>query len=62
MRHGYYTRTFDEDTSDFLNTFSGTHLSQYQPFALCYAGHQFGNWADTMMGKAINLTRSEEQT
>ena len=50
----------DEDllSSDFLNTFSGTSIyPNTQPFALCYAGHQFGNWAGQLGdGRAINLT------
>ncbi|MFV5691724.1 protein adenylyltransferase SelO [Flavobacterium sp. LT1R49] len=43
---------------DFLNTFSGsTVYPETKPFALCYAGHQFGNWAGQLGdGRAINLT------
>ncbi|HEX9153016.1 MAG TPA: YdiU family protein, partial [Flavobacterium sp.] len=45
-------------TTDFLNTFSGsTVYPETKPFALCYAGHQFGNWAGQLGdGRAINLT------
>ena len=45
-------------SADFLNTFSGsTVYPETKPFALCYAGHQFGNWAGQLGdGRAINLT------
>ncbi|MFV5695694.1 protein adenylyltransferase SelO [Flavobacterium sp. LB3P122] len=45
-------------SADFLNTFSGsTVYPGTKPFALCYAGHQFGNWAGQLGdGRAINLT------
>ncbi|WKL45653.1 MULTISPECIES: YdiU family protein [unclassified Flavobacterium] len=45
-------------SADFLNTFSGsTVFPETKPFALCYAGHQFGNWAGQLGdGRAINLT------
>ncbi|MFV8325576.1 protein adenylyltransferase SelO [Flavobacterium sp. ZS1P14] len=45
-------------TTDFLNIFSGsTVYPETKPFALCYAGHQFGNWAGQLGdGRAINLT------
>jgi uncharacterized protein YdiU (UPF0061 family) len=45
-------------SEDFLNTFSGnTIYPDTKPFALCYAGHQFGNWAGQLGdGRAINLT------
>ena len=48
----------DTNSLDFLNVFSGTLLyPDTQPFALCYAGHQFGNWAGQLGdGRAINLT------
>lgn len=43
---------------DFLNTFSGnTIYPGTKPYALSYAGHQFGNWAGQLGdGRAINLT------
>jgi uncharacterized protein YdiU (UPF0061 family) len=48
-----------EDISSvaFLNTFSGmTVYPGTKPFALNYAGHQFGNWAGQLGdGRAINL-------
>ena len=45
-------------STDFLNVFSGsTVYPGTKPFALCYAGHQFGNWAGQLGdGRAINLT------
>ncbi|MFE3870196.1 YdiU family protein [Flavobacterium sp. ZS1P70] len=50
----------EEDTlsADFLNTFSGnTVYPGTKPYALSYAGHQFGNWAGQLGdGRAINLT------
>ena len=45
-------------SDDFLNVFSGnTIYAGTKPFAMCYAGHQFGNWAGQLGdGRAINLT------
>ena len=45
-------------SADFLNIFSGnTIYPGAKPFAMCYAGHQFGNWAGQLGdGRAINLT------
>ncbi|TDD98587.1 YdiU family protein [Flavobacterium cellulosilyticum] len=45
-------------SNDFLNTFSGkTIIPGTKPYALVYAGHQFGNWAGQLGdGRAINLT------
>lgn len=42
---------------DFLNIFSGSSVyPNTKPFALSYAGHQFGNWAGQLGdGRAINL-------
>ncbi len=41
----------------FLNTFSGNQLlPDMNPYATCYGGHQFGNWAGQLGdGRAINL-------
>ncbi len=41
----------------FTQVFSGNHLLKgMQPFAMCYGGHQFGNWAGQLGdGRAINL-------
>lgn len=43
---------------EFLNVFSGsTVYPDTKPYAMCYAGHQFGNWAGQLGdGRAINLT------
>ncbi|MFH6996355.1 YdiU family protein [Flavobacterium sp. FlaQc-57] len=52
----------DEIQSEsFLNTFSGKEiLPGTHPYAMCYAGHQFGNWAGQLGdGRAINLTEVE---
>jgi len=45
-------------SASFLNVFSGKEiLPETRPFAMCYAGHQFGNWAGQLGdGRAINLT------
>ena len=52
----------DEIQSEaFLNVFSGKEiLPETRPYAMCYAGHQFGNWAGQLGdGRAINLTEVE---
>ncbi|WP_286968579.1 protein adenylyltransferase SelO [Flavobacterium sp. UBA4854] len=48
-------------SEEFLNIFSGKEiLPESQPYAICYAGHQFGNWAGQLGdGRAINLTEVE---
>jgi len=48
-------------SEDFLNAFSGKEiLPETRPYAMCYAGHQFGNWAGQLGdGRAINLTEIE---
>ncbi|MET0356220.1 MAG: protein adenylyltransferase SelO, partial [Cellvibrio sp.] len=45
------------NTQTFLDIFSGNKLlNGMQPFAMCYGGHQFGNWAGQLGdGRAINL-------
>jgi len=47
----------DINSDEFLNIFSGTTVFPgTKPFALNYAGHQFGNWAGQLGdGRAINL-------
>ncbi len=47
----------DCGSETFLNTFSGNALLDgMQPYAMCYGGHQFGNWAGQLGdGRAINL-------
>ena len=44
-------------SENFATVFSGNQLlSGMQPFAMCYGGHQFGNWAGQLGdGRAINL-------
>jgi uncharacterized protein YdiU (UPF0061 family) len=41
----------------FLQVFAGNHLlPEMDPHAMCYGGHQFGNWAGQLGdGRAINL-------
>ncbi len=48
-------------SEEFLNVFSGKEiLPDTHPYAMCYAGHQFGNWAGQLGdGRAINLTEVE---
>ncbi len=47
----------DAKGKDFLKVFSGAEvLPDTKPFAMCYAGHQFGNFAGQLGdGRAINL-------
>lgn len=48
----------DSQTTEFRNVFTGNEvLVNTQPYAMCYGGHQFGNWAGQLGdGRAINLT------
>jgi uncharacterized protein YdiU (UPF0061 family) len=45
------------ESKDFLHAFVGNHLLPgMAPYATCYGGHQFGNWAGQLGdGRAINL-------
>lgn len=45
------------DTADFSSVFGGNKLAKgMDSFAMCYGGHQFGNWAGQLGdGRAINL-------
>lgn len=47
----------DKDSQEFLDVFSGAKvLPGTDPYAMCYGGHQFGNWAGQLGdGRAINL-------
>lgn len=47
----------EAQSSDFLNLVSGSAVyPETQPYAMAYAGHQFGNWAGQLGdGRAINL-------
>ena len=51
----------DISTSDFLGLITGASiLKGTKPYAMCYGGHQFGNWAGQLGdGRAINLTELE---
>lgn len=51
------------ESQDFLEVFSGTKLlPDTSPYAMCYGGHQFGNWAGQLGdGRAINLTEVEHE-
>ncbi|QJP35692.1 YdiU family protein [Nonlabens sp. Ci31] len=44
-------------SEEFLQLFTGQHLYPHtEPYAMAYAGHQFGNWAGQLGdGRAINL-------
>lgn len=55
--------TADINSAAFLNTFSGNELVDgMQPYAMCYGGHQFGNWAGQLGdGRAINLGEALNQ-
>ncbi|MCL4114219.1 UNVERIFIED_CONTAM: hypothetical protein GTU68_065100, partial [Idotea baltica] len=47
----------DAKSERFLNVFTGNEiLPNTTPYAMCYGGHQFGNWAGQLGdGRAINL-------
>lgn len=47
----------DCQSDEFAQIFAGNQLmSGMQPYAMCYGGHQFGNWAGQLGdGRAINL-------
>lgn len=51
-----FSRAFCE-SDDFPHIFSGNRvLDGMDPYAMCYGGHQFGNWAGQLGdGRAINL-------
>ena len=48
-------------SEDFLDVFSGRKVMENtSPYAMCYGGHQFGNWAGQLGdGRAINLAEVE---
>lgn len=48
----------DLKSNQFLKVFSGNSIFENtKPYAMCYGGHQFGNWAGQLGdGRAINLT------
>ncbi len=47
----------DCESDDFIQVFAGNRLATgMEPYATCYGGHQFGNWAGQLGdGRAINL-------
>lgn len=51
------------ESQDFLEIFSGSELlPDTSPYAMCYGGHQFGNWAGQLGdGRAINLAEVEHK-
>lgn len=51
----------DISTKDFLDIMTGNAIiPNTRPFAMCYGGHQFGQWAGQLGdGRAINLTEIE---
>ncbi|WP_299114454.1 protein adenylyltransferase SelO [uncultured Winogradskyella sp.] len=51
----------DLNSKAFLDVFSGSKIqSKTKPYAMAYAGHQFGNWAGQLGdGRAINLFEVE---
>lgn len=50
-------RKEDTQSQQFLQVFSGNEIyPNTRPYAMCYGGHQFGNWAGQLGdGRAINL-------
>lgn len=56
--------SFEDSKSDFFkNIVTGNEVyPNTKPFAMCYGGHQFGNWAGQLGdGRAINLFEIEHQ-
>ncbi|MBX2871989.1 MAG: YdiU family protein [Saprospiraceae bacterium] len=53
----------DWNSEAFLSIFSGSStLKDSAPYAMCYGGHQFGNWAGQLGdGRAINLAEVENE-
>ncbi|MGB5417601.1 protein adenylyltransferase SelO [Algibacter sp.] len=51
----------DAKSDEFLNIFTGNKVQENtNPYAMCYVGHQFGNWAGQLGdGRAINLFEVE---
>jgi len=52
----------DIQSEEFLKIFTGNKVIEgTTPYAMCYGGHQFGNWAGQLGdGRAINLTEIEQ--
>ena len=55
--------TEEMNSKDFLNLITGNDsLDNYKPFAMCYGGHQFGNWAGQLGdGRAINIAEIDSK-
>ncbi|TVZ56006.1 uncharacterized protein YdiU (UPF0061 family) [Lutibacter sp. Hel_I_33_5] len=53
----------ESKSKKFLNVFTGNSvLENTNPYAMCYGGHQFGNWAGQLGdGRAINLFEIEHK-
>lgn len=53
----------DVKSQKFLDVFTGNSiLENTNPYAMCYGGHQFGNWAGQLGdGRAINLAEIEHK-
>jgi uncharacterized protein YdiU (UPF0061 family) len=53
----------DATSKEFRDTFTGASVyPNTDPYAMCYGGHQFGNWAGQLGdGRAINLMEVEHQ-
>ena len=53
----------DAASQEFLEVFGGVKVMEgTAPFAMCYGGHQFGNWAGQLGdGRAINLMEVEHK-
>ena len=61
MLHEIGLSNEDTKSNSFLNVFTGNQvLPKMNPYAMCYGGHQFGNWAGQLGdGRAINLAEIE---
>lgn len=61
MLHSLGLTKADATTQEFLEVVTGNKvLENTTPYAMCYAGHQFGNWAGQLGdGRAINLFEVE---
>ncbi len=61
MLHSLGLSEEDSQSEAFLKVFTGNAvLPNTKPYAMCYAGHQFGNWAGQLGdGRAINLAEVE---
>jgi uncharacterized protein YdiU (UPF0061 family) len=57
MTHALGISETDISSEHFTNVFTGNAvIEKTKPYAMCYGGHQFGNWAGQLGdGRAINL-------